>query len=715
MATTIGPKIGIEGEKEYRDSINNIIQQQKTLNSEMQKAAALFSKDADAKKKSAEQIKIINEQIKTQKERVSQLQTMYEKSAQKTGENSTQTLKWKQALVEAQTELAKMEQQLNSMSGPTNLAQQLEESGKKLKNIGQQMQDIGTSMTKYITGPIAAIGTASVAAFRDVDRGFDTIVKKTGASGEALAEMQASMESIATTLPTTFENAGAAIGEVNTRFGVTGKELEDLSAQFIKFAQLNGTDVSTSIDTVQKMMASFGLEAEDTAAVLDMLNQVGQNTGISVDKLASGLVTNGSALRELGMNAADAANLIGQLEKSGVDTSTVMTGLAKVQKTALSEGISMNEALARAVSSSGDAVEIFGAKAGPRLYEAFQSGILSLDMFASGAHDLDDALGSVSETFEATLSPTDQFTMTMNSLKVAGAEIGNALLTVVAPAIQKVGEWAKIGAEWFGKLDESTQQNIIKFAAFAAAVGPIVTVVGGLTGTVGDFLKSGAKMLTFFSEAGGLAGMFGTAISALTSPIGIAVLAIGALVTAGVLLYRNWDDIKAYATQLRDNLVNNFNAMKDAVGRTWENIKNTVSAGVQKLKSIMNFQWKLPNLKLPHISISGQFSLYPPSVPHFSIQWYKKAYAQAMMFTQPTVIPTAAGLKGFGDGNGAEIVIGQDTLLNTITAAVKHAGGTGNEINVYVTPAPGMDEEALADLVADRIVDALQADQEVYA
>ena len=714
MAVNIGPKIGVEGEPEYRTAINNIIQQQKTLNAEMQKAAAVFNKDADAKKKSAAQMEILNKQIANQKERVSQLQTMYEKSLQKTGENSTATLKWKQALAEAETELAKMESQLQSMKGPEALADQLEASGKKLQDLGKQISGVGDTMTKTITGPLAAIGAASIKAFNDVDAGVDTIVKKTGAAGDALAEMQGIMEDLATTMPTTFENAGAAIGEVNTRFGVTGSELQELSGQFLKFAELNGTDVSNSIDTVQKMMASFGLQAEDTSAVLDLLNKVGQDTGISVDQLASSLVTNGSALRELGLNAADSARLMGELEKSGVDTSTVMTGLAKVQKTAFSEGITMSEALAKAVSSSGDAVDIFGAKAGPRLYEAFQSGILSLDMFTGGVYDLEDTLGSVSETFETTLDPIDQWQMTMNSLKVTGAEIGNALATVVAPMLRQVAEMAQMAAEWFKGLDESTQQNIVRFAGLVAAVGPIVSIIGRVTTGIGGLITTGGKLVTMFNTAGGAAGIMSSAVAALTSPMGIAVAAIGGLIAAGVLLYKNWDTIKAYATQLKDNVVANFNAMKTSISNVWEGIKNTVSSGVQRIKNMMNFRWSLPKITLPHISVSWSDLGWGLRIPRLSVSWYKKAYNNPMMFTSPTVIPTASGLKGFGDGNGNEIVIGQSTLMNMMTAAVQRSGA-GNTINVVVNPSAGMDEEELAELVADKINEQLQQGQEVFA
>ena len=133
--------------------------------------------------------------------------------------------------------------------------------------IGKKMNSAGTVMTKGLTGPITAIGTASVAAWRSVDEGLDTIVQKTGASGEALDDMSQILRNLTTTIPTDFSTAGAAIGEVNTRFGLTGQELEDLSAQFIKFAELNGTDVSSSIDSVQAAMAAFGVETDSAADV----------------------------------------------------------------------------------------------------------------------------------------------------------------------------------------------------------------------------------------------------------------------------------------------------------------------------------------------------------------------------------------------------------------------------------------------------------------
>ncbi len=113
---------------------------------------------------------------------------------------------------------------------------------------------------------------------------MDIITQKTGASGKALKEMQDSMKNLSTSIPTDFETAGAAIGEVNTRFGLTGQKLEELSGKFIKFAQLNNIDVSTAIDNTQKVISAFGLKAEDAGALLDTMNAVGQRTGISTEK-----------------------------------------------------------------------------------------------------------------------------------------------------------------------------------------------------------------------------------------------------------------------------------------------------------------------------------------------------------------------------------------------------------------------------------------------
>ena len=159
----------------------------------------------------------------------------------------------------------------------------MKETGYKIKAVGDKTTEVGKGLSTHVTAPIVAMSAASLVAFNEVDKGMDIITQKIGASDKALKEMKDSMKNLAASIPTDFETAGAAIGEVNTRFGLTGQKLEDLSGKFIKFVQLNNTDVSTAIDNTQKVISAFGLKAEDAGTLLDTMNAVGQRTDISMD------------------------------------------------------------------------------------------------------------------------------------------------------------------------------------------------------------------------------------------------------------------------------------------------------------------------------------------------------------------------------------------------------------------------------------------------
>lgn len=735
MATNIGPKIGIDGEAEYKRQMSDIINQQKTLNSEMKKVKSSFDESTSAQKKNKAMAEVLSKQLDLAKQKRTALQEVIDKGNKKLEEqkqkldelksaegdhtkeianaqaeydktaSAMQT--YQQQLNNTEADINKLDSALKNATGPKAFAAELEEASKKMKDVGEGMTKVGDSLSKGVTAPIVGLAGASIAAFKQVDAGMDIIVTKTGASGEALEDMQNRAKDLATTIPTDFETAGSAIGEVNTRFGLTGDALEDLSGQFIKFAQINGTDVSSSIDSVQKAMDAFGLQASDASGFLDTLNVVGQNTGISMDTLTSLMTTNATAFQELGLGASDAANLLGTLEKSGIDTSTVMTGLKKAQAEAAKEGTDMSTVLQQAFSSSGDAVDIFGSKAGPQLYAAMQSGVLSLDNFTASSDGLNSSMGSVSDTFTNTLDPIDQWQLTLNQLQITGAELGNSIATVAMPVLQELGTNVQEVGEWFNGLSEDQQQTIVKTLAVAAAVGPVLSVGGKLISGVGSLIGVVENLV------GGIGG--------LTLSFNPVVAGIGLAIAAGVLLYKNWDTVKGYAEDLGNAISSTWDGITSATTEAWDAVKNAISDKINAAKHTVkgaidgisgffkNAVLKFPDIKLPHFSIVGEFSLKPPSVPHLSVDWYAKAYSKAVAFNQPTVIPTASGLKGFGDGAGAEIVIGQDLLLNTITDAVRNAysvPGTSNTyggttINVY--GAPGQDVSELADIVADKI------------
>lgn len=608
------------------------------------------------------------EKLKTEREALEQM-----KNADGFDKNSEQAKALERQIIADEQALDSLKKQAKDFGSVAS--QQFKLAGDKVKEVGDKISGVGTAMSTHVTAPIVAVGAASLAAFKEVDAGADAIVKRTGASGDALAGMQAQMEKIATTIPVGFEEAGNAIGEVNTRFGLTGDELGGLTQMFLEFAAVNDTDVVSAIDNTQKALSAWGLEGDEAVNVLDTLTYVGQATGASVDSLTQGLINNGAAFQEMGLTLDQAAMFMGQLEVSGADASTVMGGLQKALKNAATDGVPLNEALAQlqdtilngtgATDGLTAAYDLFG-KSGAQVYEAVKNGTIDFSNFGDEVLYVGDTMQS---TFENTLDPVDGFTTAMNSAKIAGAELGGAIQTAAAPIIQQFAGFIQTLTDKFRALTPEQQQTIVKIGAVVAAVGPAILIIGQIVSAVGTVIS-----------------VLGTVIGVLGGPL---TIAIGAAVAAGVLLYKNWDTVKEKASALWEHIKSVF-----------EGIKNTISNAIEKVKSIFDFEWHFPHLSLPHFSIQGSFSLSPPSVPHLAVDWYKKAYENGVMFTRPTVLATPGGFKGFGDGNGAEVVLGLNKL--------REIAGGGVTNNIVINSVPGESVEALAQRVMDRITMATQ-------
>lgn len=513
------------------------------------KNTELLTQKQDLLKKAIEDTK---KKLETEKEALRQL-----KEADQTPEVIAQQAALQREIAADEASLGSLKGELSSVA-PTGM-QAFFAVGEQIKEVGHKITEVGETLTQKITVPLAALAGASIAAFKSVDDGYDEMIKKTGATGEEADKLREIMENIATEIPTDFQTAGAAIGEVSTRFGVTGDELENLSGLFIKFADLNNTDVSNSIDKVQKALAAYGKGADYADDLLDRLNKTGQETGISVDKLADGIVTNAAAFQEMGLTIDESVNFMGQLEKSGASVDTVMGGLRKALKNATSQGIPLNDALSDlqdtilngkdGVDGLTAAYDLFG-KSGDQIYAAVQNG--TLDFNALGGA-VSDAGGSINDTFAETQDPLDEFSKTLNELKLVGAELGEAILDTLAPAIEKVREFLEKIKEKWEELDPETQDMIVKIGLIVAALGPVIMIVGTLV----------------------------TAIGALMSPIGLVVLAIGAAIAAGIALYQNWDEICAWAKELKDRVI-----------EAWENIKSNVTEKIEELKRKISEKWE---------------------------------------------------------------------------------------------------------------------------
>lgn len=492
-------------------------------------------------------------------------------------------------IIASEQKLKDLEKQAKESS--SILGEQFKLAGEKLNDVGSKVEAAGQKMT-IVTGAIAAVGGASVVAWKEVDSGLDTIVKKTGASGEALEEMQSIMEDIATQIPTSFDVASNAVGEVNTRFGVVGDDLKNLSTQFIQFADLNETDVSSSIDAVQASMAAFGIATDDASVFLDTLNKAGQDTGVNVLTLAQNMTVNAAALKEFGFSASDSAMFIANLNKQGLDTNTVMAGMKKALANSIKEGKSMSEAMAELddTMSKADtsteayqaAIDLFGTKSGPALVEAINSGRLS---FQSLNTEMSDFAGNVQSTFENTLDPIDKFDTSLNNLKLVGAELVDAAAPLINDVLGKVAELIKQLSEYLKSLDDEEKKHLIQIAGIVAAIGPVLVVVGKLISFIGMIATAISTIMPILATIGAvLTGTIIPAIGAIVVAIGPVLLIIAAVVAAivGVIaIIKNWDSIQQWFAEQTAAIIVKvlelWNNMKAKVQEVFDAVKEKIT------------------------------------------------------------------------------------------------------------------------------------------
>lgn len=223
-----------------------------------------------------------------------------------------------------------------------------------------------------------------------------------------------------------------------------------------------------------------------------------------------------------------------------------------------------------------------------------------------------------------------------------------------------------------------------KFETIKSTISTAWDNVKTNTSTAWDTIQS-----TIDEHGGGIQGVIGAAVDGFKTTWEAGFSAINEL-TGGKL-----GDAASKAEEKLADIKGKFSDKMDA-------IKEVVSSGLDKVKDFFsNCKLKLPDIKLPHFSISGEFSLKPPSVPHLSVDWYAKAMNNAMVLRSPTIFGVSGGSLLGGGESGAEVVAGESHLLQMISDAVDSTAGMNVTVNVYATP--GMDVNELADVTIEKL------------
>lgn len=309
MAVNIGPKIGIDGEAEYRRELKSIIQETKTLAAETDQAAAAFKNDATNEKKAADVTEKLNKQIEAQRKLVEKLEDAVKKSTEQTGENSTETLKWKEQLAKAKTGLANLEGQTKDTTTEVkDLGAAEEATGEKTSVFGSVLKanlagdaiKKGLEITKKIVQELGEFFIEAVKSAAEYADEINTLNSTTGLGTDTLQEykymaalLDVDLETITGSM-TRMEKAMSTDAKAFEELGVATRDengnLRDANAVFEETLQAL-SKIENPVERDTTAMEIFGKSAkelnpliETSASDLNALRKEAHDVGAVMDK-----------------------------------------------------------------------------------------------------------------------------------------------------------------------------------------------------------------------------------------------------------------------------------------------------------------------------------------------------------------------------------------------------------------------------------------------
>lgn len=417
----------------------------------------------------------------------------------------------------------------------------LAKSTQKASDEADKASKTGAEAVETIAQALAAAGiTATIkeitSAVYDLTDTYSNaekiIVNATGATGDALDSLGASMLKAYSGNDDALDAVAGAVGEINTRLGYTGDTLSEVTGQFLDFADITGQDVVGSVQLVTKVMNKWGEDSSKLPNVLDDLAYAGQISGLSVTTLSNTLITGASSLQEMGLSLENAIGLLAKMELYGVEGTSTITAMRTAVKNFAADGLDAQEALQDTITEIANmkdsseattkAVEVFGSKVGVDFARAIRDGAITTDTLTGS---LDEAAGTLERTAAAGESLSEKWEKANNKMNVAFTQ-------VLEPTIHDAS--AEL-AELYGNVGDflSEHPNVVK--ALTAVGTGLGTVAIGVAGVSASFVFASSTVKAFVSAISPFA-------PGLAPGLLVAAAAVTALTAAVTMLGDKYED-----------------------------------------------------------------------------------------------------------------------------------------------------------------------------
>lgn len=436
-------------------------------------------------------------------------------------------------------------------------------AGRNLVSVGKDMESVGKTLSKTITVPIMAVGAALLKLGKDFETASNTIRIGTGATGKDLQGLNDDFKAVYGQVSSSMSDTSKMIADLNTRTGLAGKPLQDLSVQMLKLAKITGGDINTLIPATTRMFQDAGIKQEDYSNALDYTFKVSQNTGIGVGRLQELMTQFGGPLRQMGFDWQTSGAMLGKFEKEGVNTELVVgslrIALGKMAKEGIKEPSEALQGMITQIKAAGTAGEanalalkMFGAKAGPDMAAAIREGRMDL---SSLLQTLKDSPETILKAAADTATVAGRMAVMRHQMEVAFEPIGTKLLDSLdrlTPYLKKASDMVSNFTTKLTEMSPEQQISIAKYALMAAAAGPVILTLGRVVHGIGNTIDTFTRLSRTVSNAGGI-------MKYLATPGGIVIAVIAALVVAAILIVTHWEKIKRafndFKKVLKDNEV----------------------------------------------------------------------------------------------------------------------------------------------------------------